>query len=229
MNIKIISGLLLSTMMWQCTEPAPAELPFRETLLNILVVDQSESFDYGKFQPEELARLIRHDAQNYDTWLAVVPILDQKSIEQELLMEGPFVLDTLSEHDYSIYQQPDVKAHNQQQLLLFDQKLTRVMDACEAVVKEQQRPHSDVNGALLYALRLSTQQRFQGVKIRVIILSDLDHDIPGDPTLGVFPFPATAIIYPVSLNRELDLPTIFPNNRVDQLVGFRADFFIPSP
>ena len=215
---------MLVLLLCACATPRP-ETQELETLINILIVDQSESFDYAHLSSSDLAQLISHDAQAYTTWIAMVSVLEAKSIEQPLLLEGPFLLDTLLESNYSIYQHPKVQRYNQEKKGHFEQKLKSALEAYNKLITIKNRPYSDVNGALRYAERLANQQRFAEAKIRVIILSDLIHDLPDESKLAVFHFPSRATIYPVSFNQIIDLNKVFPANLVEPLVSFRADFF----
>lgn len=211
-----------------CDPPSPAQGDTFPPLLNIVIVDQSASFKYADYSANDLGRLLQEDAQEYETWVAIVSVLEEKSIEQPLALFGPLLLDTLPEKEYSIYQLPEVQHRNQQAKEAFSKQLSELLSAYSAVNSKNDRKYSDINGALKYAQRLAQQQQYANATIRVIILSDFDHDLPGDSQLGSFEFPANAEVYPVGLNRDLDFDKVFPVNRVELLVGLRSEFFTYS-
>lgn len=220
----LAAALLLSA----CGSSPPAPKKVFETLLNIVIVDQSESFDYAKFSAGDLEHLLQQDAQGHETWAAIVPIWGENSIEQPLQLEGPLLLDTMSVDGYSIYQRPKVEQDNQRIKDIYADRLSLIMAAYSAAISKQDRELSDINGALKFAQRLARQKRFAETQIRVIILSDLDHDLGDGSELGVFEFPANTTVYPVGLNKDLNLDEIFPSNPVELMVGLRAAFFTDS-
>lgn len=230
MKIHIIS-LLLFTLLQSCQSNSPevnskvVQIP----LLNILIYDQSESFDYAQIKSGEIAKLLSTDATTSETWMAVVRVAEKNSLEQNLLLAGPFTLDTLVTVGSSIYEEPKLLRYNTAIRANFQQNLLQLQQQLEEdILLIRQLAHSDVNGALAYALRLVEQEQFRGAKIRLIVYSDLKHHLPGNRILQSFNFPPNVTIYPVLVNHTLNYETIFPNSTVYPLVDFRATFFQTS-
>lgn len=218
-------------LLMSCETTEVEITPQLPILLEIFISDHSGSYDYSSIEIKEVEELIRQDAENFEVWVAGISILNQKSIEQHVLIEGPFHLDTLDVENYSIYQLGDVKDHNRNQVQSFDTKLIVLIQLMkdQLFVKKDQ-PWSDVNGALQCAERLAQQEQFRNFTIRLIILSDLDQDQEGSHNrdLKTFYFPEQTVIYPIGMNKNLDLKATFPKCRIEPLVQFKSSFFKPN-
>jgi len=196
-----------------------------ETVLNVIVYDQSESAKYVDCDTVEIEKLIRMDAHAAQVWVAGIRVLDKNSIQQKPIIKGPMHLDLTSEKEYSIYQSSEIQASNAITISNFREKLSHLLAQFDQqMLSIRDLPYSDIKGALQLTETLCQQARFKNASIRLIVLSDLLHDLPGDKDMGSFSFPSNTTIYTTGVSPQVDLASVFPDNRVNPIVQFTADF-----
>lgn len=217
---------MTASLLLHCTHAEEVMIPTAPAVLNIVVFDQSSSANYIDCDTAELRRLTLVDAFESQVWNAGIRVLAKDSNQQEVLLDGPFHLPLMSEEGRSIYQLNEIRTFNQEAQSGFEEKIKDYLSLFDdSILGTHNLAYSDVKGALQLVGILSRQQRFQAARIRLILLSDLLQDIPGDHTLGSFIFPPHTKIYAVGVAPTVDLEKVFPENDLDQLVRFSAEFF----
>ncbi len=104
---------------------------------------------------------------------------------------------------------------------------TQVEKATELIAKKillpRNQQYSDVNAALRLAKITAEQPNYKDFKIRLVITSDLLHDVPGQKSQPApLTLPAHVEIILIGNAPEVEFKKVFPKNKVTQLTGFQA-------
>lgn len=223
-EFKNLSICLLFCLLVGCTSDQQVETA-KGSLLNIIVFDQSKSFNYAQIDMLELSKMLYTDALKHQVWVAGIAISNTTSMEQEVIFSDLPTLDTLNLEQYSIYQFKKVQEYNKQIQANFYKSLSSLSGELENLFRVRDNPLSDVNGALKLAKRLAEQEIFMDAEVRLIILSDLVHDQDDLERTGEFVFPANTTIYPIYHNDKKEINTVFPQNEIEFLAGLKSIFF----
>jgi hypothetical protein len=221
--------LLISFLLASCQldDPGPAA-PQAPPLLVLLLNDVSGSAAHLSLPPEEVTMMILTDSLRKSIQLAGIVINGESSRQTPYF--GHVVkpgFRKLSGRE-TIYERAAIEDHNDKERLRFASAARLEADSLLSHLNMPRTDSlTDLNGALRHAQKLCSQPGFSRHEIRMILVSDLLHDLPANPRQQSFAFPPNVTIYLIGRNDEVRIETIFPDNEVVELTAFRAEFFHP--
>lgn len=218
--------VLLSLSLAQCAQPEPEKAPELSRTLTILVNDVSESAAKIHCPISELRKAWLHDALQGGAYLATVLLSSESECYIPEWMET-VRLDTLL-HEGSIYRRRAIAQDNERQIARAHAQLNR-WDAwlSDSVFLPKRAAYSDVQGALQHCQQLAKVYSERGFRIRLIVLSDLIHDMPDRSRLRPIELPAGTELILIGAAPSVPTSTIFPDAHLIESPIFKHELVLP--
>lgn len=218
--------LLLSLLLTQCAQPEPEKAPELPRTLTILVNDVSESAAKIHCPISELRKVWLRDALRGGADLATVLLSSESECYIPEWMET-VRLDTLP-HEGSIYRRRARAQGNERHIARAHAQLDR-WDAwlSDSVFLPKRAAYSDVQRALELSQQLAENGSKNGFRIRLIVLSDLIHDMPDRSKLRPIELPAGTELILIGAAPSMPTSTIFPGAHLIESPIFKHELVLP--
>lgn len=204
--------------------PEPSD---KRQVLYILVNDVSQSDAWLALSSADIFDLLLSDTNNVASVQLAGLLINEQGHTQQPYLSDPLPILLQSEKG-TVYERAAIKLKNRQIMAQYKQGCKNTVDSfAQKILLPRQAPWSDVNGALVLAERLSKLPCYRNHDIILVLLSDLNHDLPDGSRLKLSTFPPNVTIYVVGQDHTI-VSKFFPNNQVIVLPHFNASFLSTS-
>ena len=229
---KILITLMVALSLIQCRK-ADVNKEFEQTVeelkpvMNILLMDQSASAKYIDIPIDEWKETWEVDATNGGIQIAVVKITEL-SIPQVPFISDLIQLDTFPLKG-NIYQNNRFRERNKAKKETTQIALDGLADTITSLIQQPKaKQFTDVNGALKISQQIAGTYTRLGYNIRVIIFSDLEHDLPNESGVYSVEFPNETKVIIIGASPDKDFESIFPGTDIINMPVFKPELINPK-
>lgn len=188
----------------------------------ILVNDISQSNDYLEIKPAHVQALIGKYGKQGGVQMTGI-LIQSNSTRQQTVCTDFIRLDTMEVSGTWLIAKQTSKKNEAIKVAYTNQLRTASELITAKILLPRDHQYSDVKGALRLAKIAAEHPDYQNANIRVVILSDLLHDVPGQkPHLEPMVFPPNVEIILIGNAPGIDCQKIFPKNKVMQMTNFQS-------
>lgn len=218
---------LLFALICACWGCNPAEVPEvksnQGSMLDLFVYDSSGSAKWIEFTKKRIAQILASDSL-YSAVFAAGIAITSHSRKQNPPILGPIAANFEPLSGNKLHRNGIAARNQAKQIQYFHRCLVLADSLAKYLIERPKSGFTDVNGGLELAELICQNSRFNQTCIRLILNSDLLQTGSDGNQLRIFHFPDNVTIFVVGSAPEIDLKTVFPDNRVFQIPTLQADF-----